>query len=239
MNVAPDPFLEPHVAIKRREPAAPKQSEPVASAFTPPAESLAKLVFDRLAALLALVLILPTMLVIAVLILLRRDGPVFFSHVRVGRGGREFRCHKFRTMIPDGTKLFNHILTIDPIARDDWQVRRKVFRDPRVSRLGAFLRSSSLDELPQLWNVLCGEMSMVGPRPITAEELVEYGENAREYLSVRPGITGAWQVSGRSDATFAERVALDVHYVRTLSFARDMTILLRTVDVVLKRQGAV
>ncbi|MEO8243090.1 MAG: sugar transferase, partial [bacterium] len=124
------------------------------------------------------------------------------------------------------------------IAREDWLVHRKVFRDPRVSRLGAFLRSSSLDELPQLWNVLCGDMSMVGPRPITTEELVEYGEHVTDYLSVRPGLTGAWQVSGRSEATFAERVKLDVDYVRNLSFAGDLKILFRTVLVVLKRQGA-
>ncbi len=203
-----------------------------------PVPSLAKVAFDRAAALLALVLVAPVMAVIATAILMRRDGPIFFSHVRVGRGGRPFRCHKFRTMIPNGAQLLHHILAIDPVARDDWEVRRKVHRDPRVSRLGGFLRSSSLDELPQLWNVLRGDMSMVGPRPITEEELAQYGDHARDYLSVRPGITGVWQVSGRSECTYAERVALDVDYIRNLSFARDMWILWRTVDVVLRRQGA-
>lgn len=229
MSVAPDPILKPHISLNRQD-----RAEPNLAAI----ERLAKSVFDRFAALMALVTVAPVMAVITVLILMRRDGPVIFSHVRVGRDGRLFRCHKFRTMVPDGTRLFNQILAIDPIASEDWAVRRKVYRDPRVSRLGAFLRSTSLDELPQLWNVLTGDMSMVGPRPITVDELAQYGDHARDYLSVRPGITGAWQVSGRSECTYAERVALDVDYVRNLSFARDMAILLRTVDVVLRRQGA-
>ena len=229
MSVAPDPILKPHVSLNRQG-----RAQPNLAAI----ERLAKAVFDRFTAFMALVAVAPIMTVISVLILLRRDGPVFFSHVRVGRDGRLFRCHKFRTMVPDGARLFNQILAIDPIASEDWAVRRKVYRDPRVSRLGAFLRSTSLDELPQLWNVLTGDMSMVGPRPITLDELTQYGDNARDYLSVRPGITGAWQVSGRSECTYAERVALDVDYVRNLSFARDMAILLRTVDVVLRRQGA-
>ena len=233
MSIAPDPVLKPHVHLNRPDSARPGRTE-----FLVTAQQLAKSVFDRLAAFAALVLIAPVMGVIAILILMRRDGPVFFSHARVGRGGRLFRCHKFRTMIPNGASLFDHILAIDPIASEDWMVHRKVYRDPRVSRFGAFLRSSSLDELPQLWNVLCGDMSMVGPRPITEEELSQYGDNARDYLSVRPGITGAWQISGRSDCSYAERVALDVDYVRNLSFARDMTILLRTFDVVLRRHGA-
>lgn len=229
LSIAPDPILKPHLRLKR-----PGGSHPLRTML----DRLAKIVFDRVAALLALLMAAPIMLCVAVLILMRRDGPVFFSHDRVGRDGRMFRCHKFRTMVPNGAKLFDQILAIDPIASQDWTLRRKVYRDPRVSRLGAFLRSSSLDELPQLWNVLKGDMSMVGPRPITVEELAHYGDNARDYLSVRPGITGAWQVSGRSECTYAERVALDVDYIRNLSFARDISILLRTVNVVLRRQGA-
>lgn len=229
MSIAPDPVLKPHLQLKR-----PGGLRPLRASL----DRVAKIAFDRVAALLALLMVAPIMLGIAALILMRRDGPVFFSHDRVGRNGRMFRCHKFRTMVPNGAKLFDQILAIDPIASEDWTIRRKVYRDPRVSRLGAFLRSTSLDELPQLWNVLTGDMSMVGPRPITAEELAQYGDNARDYLSVRPGITGAWQISGRSECTYAERVALDVDYIRNLSFARDMAILLRTVDVVLRRQGA-
>jgi exopolysaccharide production protein ExoY len=233
VRIAPDPFLRPDGQIGRRE-----TTRQTWTKLNLPVERLSKTLFDRIAAVLALVMIAPVMAVIAVLILMQRDGPVLFSHVRVGRGGRLFRCHKFRTMVPDGGKLFDQILAIDPIASEDWTVRRKVLRDPRVSRLGAFLRSTSLDELPQFWNVLRGDMSMVGPRPITVEELDHYGDNAREYLSVRPGITGAWQISGRSECTYSERVALDVDYVRNVSFARDMRILLQTVSVVLKRQGA-
>ncbi len=233
MSIAPDPVLNPHSQRQRPESASPSRARNILDV-----QLLAKVVFDRFAAALALLMIAPVMVVIAALILMRRDGPVFFSHVRVGRGGQLFRCHKFRTMVPSGAELFDRILAIDPIASEDWLVRRKVYRDPRVSRLGAFLRSTSLDELPQLWNVLRGDMSMVGPRPITEDELAHYGEHTRDYLSVRPGITGAWQVSGRSECTYAERVALDVDYVRNLSFAQDMRILLRTVDVVLRRQGA-
>jgi lipopolysaccharide/colanic/teichoic acid biosynthesis glycosyltransferase len=229
LSIAPDPVLKPHLQLKRPDISGPSRLS---------LELLAKSAFDRLTALIALLMVAPVMLGIAALILLRRDGPVFFSHDRVGRDGRMFRCHKFRTMVPNGARLFDRMLAIDPIASEDWLVRRKVYRDPRVSRLGAFLRSTSLDELPQLWNVLKGDMSMVGPRPITVEELAKYGDNARDYLSVRPGITGAWQVSGRSECTYAERVALDVDYIRNLSFSRDMSILLRTVDVVLRRQGA-
>lgn len=198
-----------------------------------------KTAFDRSAAFTALVLLAPLMLGITLAIRARRNGPAFFSHVRIGRGGRAFRCHKFRTMSIDGAREFERLLDIDPIARDDWRTHRKIYRDPRVSRLGAFLRSTSLDELPQFWNVLRGDMSLVGPRPITAEELVEYGDHAADYLSVRPGLTGAWQVSGRSDATYAERVALDVDYIRHQSFRLDLKIMLQTVRVVLGRQGAI
>jgi len=233
MSIATDPFLESRPKLRRPDVATQQRTG------TPLlVEPLSKTAFDKVAALLALVMISPVMMAVAVLILMRRDGPVFFSHIRVGRGGRLFRCHKFRTMIPNGSARFRHILAIDPVARDDWELHRKVHRDPRVSRMGAFLRSSSLDELPQFWNVLRGDMSMVGPRPITAEELAQYGEHAKDYLSVRPGITGAWQISGRSESTFAERVALDVDYIRNRSFAHDMDILRRTVGVVLGRKGA-
>jgi len=232
LSIAPDPFVQPSGKLKLAHLMASRQ------AFGQSVGALTKVVFDRLVALVALITLAPVMAVVATLILMRRDGPVFFSHPRVGRGGKIFRCHKFRTMVPNGGALFEQVLAIDPVARDDWEIRRKVFRDPRVSRLGAFLRSSSLDELPQFWNVLCGEMSMVGPRPVTAEELEHYGEAARDYMTVRPGITGIWQVSGRSGCTFAERVALDVGYVRNLSFAQDIAILFRTVKVVLSHEGA-
>ncbi|WP_102110349.1 sugar transferase [Oceaniglobus roseus] len=233
MSVASDPYLEPR-----------RRVQPVPS--TPPQRfrttgrlsAFWKSAFDRSVAFCALALLAPVMVLVGLLILRGNDGPVFFSHVRVGRGGQPFRCHKFRTMIPNGAGRFQSILDIDPVARDDWQTHRKVHRDPRVSRLGAFLRSTSLDELPQFWNVLRGDMALVGPRPVTSEELGHYGPHAADYMSVRPGITGAWQVSGRSEASYAERVALDVAYVRNRGFRTDLGILLRTVSVVLRREGA-
>ncbi len=194
--------------------------------------------FDRAFAALALVLITPALLVIVLVLALRGGGPVLFSHERVGRDGRTFRCLKFRTMIAEGAPVFDEILRIDPVAREDWASRRKIHRDPRIDRLGSFLRKASLDELPQFWNVLRGDMSMVGPRPITDDELAKYGRHAPEYLSVRPGLTGLWQVSGRSNSTYAERVALDVDYIRNQSLGRDLSIVMRTFGVVLLRKGA-
>lgn len=197
-----------------------------------------KSAIDRLGAIVGLVTLAPVLLIVSLAIFSRRDGPVFYGHMRVGKDGRLFRCWKFRTMVPDGGRRFDAMLAIDPIARDDWETRRKIYRDPRVSRLGAVLRATSLDELPQFWNVLRGDMSLVGPRPVTAEELPHYGDHLSTYLAVRPGMTGAWQVSGRSEATFAERVALDVAYVRSQSLRQDLSIMLKTLRVVLGRQGA-
>lgn len=198
----------------------------------------AKLLFDKLFAATCLVLLSPVMLAIALAIRSQGQGPVIFAHSRVGQGGRSFNCLKFRTMRPDSQSAFDELMRIDPIARREWDEQRKLERDPRVDRVGYFLRSTSLDELPQFWNVLCGEMSIVGPRPITRAEIEKYGKNFEEYASVRPGLTGIWQVSGRSDTSYERRVALDVSYVRNWSMPRDLRIVLRTVGVVLFRRGA-
>lgn len=197
-----------------------------------------KYAFDKAFAVFALILLAPIMLIVAALIWRRRDGPIFFAHTRIGEGGVPFRCLKFRTMIHDGSKRFAEVMEIDPIARDEWTVNRKIYRDPRVDRLGAVLRATSLDELPQFLNVLRGEMSIVGPRPVTAEEVEMYGIYAGDYLSVRPGVTGSWQVSGRNDLDYEERVLLDSRYVRSRTFLGDMAIILKTVKVVITRQGA-
>jgi exopolysaccharide production protein ExoY len=141
-------------------------------------------------------------------------------------------------MVPDAAERLNQILATDPVARAEWQVSRKLTNDPRISCFGHFLRKSSLDELPQFINVLRGEMAIVGPRPIVAEELPLYGDDVVSYLTVRPGITGLWQVSGRSDTTFSERVAMDRRYVRARSFVFDLSIILRTVLVLITRKGA-
>ena len=169
---------------------------------------------------------------------LRKTGPAYFGHRRVGERGREFRCYKFRTMVPNADEVLAELLRTDPEARAEWEKDFKLRNDPRVTRLGAFLRKTSLDELPQLWNVLRGDMSLVGPRPIVRAEMERYREDLDYYLGVRPGITGLWQVSGRNDVDYASRVQLDAWYVRNWSLWYDIVILMQTLRVVLRRDGA-
>lgn len=187
-------------------------------------------------ALLMLPIIIP---IVAVLYLpVRREGgPGFFGHARIGRDGAVFRCWKIRTMVPDAQARLEALLASDPAARAEWERDRKLRNDPRVTRLGNFLRRTSLDELPQIWNVLKGDMSLIGPRPVTAEELERYDYHVWAYLAMRPGITGLWQVSGRNDLSYAERVQLDVSYCQSVSFGTDMRILARTAGAVLQRTG--
>lgn len=163
---------------------------------------------------------------------------VFFSQLRIGIGGREFSAWKFRTMVPDADLKLKEYLESSPSARAEWQASHKLKNDPRVTWLGRILRHYSIDELPQLWNVLKGEMSLVGPRPIVAEEIHHYGDRFDPYTWVRPGITGLWQISGRSDTTYDERVSLDEYYVRNWSIWLDLYILARTGASVLQRKGA-
>ncbi|GHE01992.1 hypothetical protein GCM10008024_19810 [Allgaiera indica] len=200
---------------------------------------MSKRVFDRLFAALLLVFFAPFLILVAVVLLVTEGRPILFGHTRVGRGGQPFRCLKFRTMVPDAEARLQRLLDSDPAARQEWAETHKLSQDPRVSCVGHFLRRTSLDELPQLFNVLRGEMSLVGPRPIVEDESIYYGQHFADYLSVRPGLTGAWQVSGRSTTTYAQRVAIDVAYVRGRSFVGDLCVLFRTVRVVLLREGAV
>lgn len=193
---------------------------------------------NQLAAALLLALLSPLMLAVAVLIWRCDGAPVLFAHYRVGRNGRLFRCLKFRTMLRNAEHVLGELLSRDEQARAEWAREQKLANDPRITPIGAFLRRTSLDELPQLINVLRGEMSLVGPRPITVGELTKYGSVRWHYLSVRPGITGLWQVSGRNDVSYLERVALDRRYVESRSLWLDFSILLRTVRVVLAREGA-
>ncbi|RMD88924.1 MAG: sugar transferase [Alphaproteobacteria bacterium] len=167
---------------------------------------------------------------IAVLWLLVRldGGPGFFGHWRVGRDGRAFRCWKLRSMVPDAEARLEALLASDPLLRAEWRAGFKLTRDPRVTRLGRFLRKTSLDELPQLWNVLRGEMSLVGPRPVPRAELAAYGGYAWAYLECRPGLTGLWQVSGRNDTSYEERIRLDVSYLARAGLGTDLAILART-----------
>jgi len=193
--------------------------------------------------LLASALLVPLVPILTFIALLLRitDGPqVLVRHPRVGRNGKLFPCLKFRTMVRDADQVLAVHLEHDEAARREWQVRHKLTNDPRVTRLGHLLRRSSLDELPQILNVLRGEMSLVGPRPVVQAELDEHyrGEAGHLYCSVRPGVTGLWQVSGRSGLAYHERVRLDVEYVRTASLRLDLRILCRTPLVVLRARGA-
>ena len=185
-------------------------------------------------ALTASLLLLPVWLMVALLLRLLEDGPVRFAQVRVGRDGELFECYKFRTMVVDAEKRLKRLLEEDPQAAREWHETQKLKNDPRVTRLGWFLRKTSLDELPQLINVLKGDMSIVGPRPVTPEELQRYGRSARHYLSVRPGLTGLWQVSGRSSTSYRRRVCMDRCYVSKLSLREDCRVILKTVPALMR-----
>ncbi|WP_137700400.1 sugar transferase [Marimonas lutisalis] len=194
--------------------------------------------FDKAFALGALIFFAPFMLAVCALLLIREGRPVFFGHTRIGKNGKTFKCLKFRTMAVDANERLARLLASDAEARKEWEATQKLESDPRVTCLGLLLRKSSLDELPQFLNVLKGDMALVGPRPIVAEEAIRYGENFGDYISVKPGITGVWQVSGRSDVSYDQRVEMDVEYVKNRSFSRDLKIILKTVKVVLTRDGA-
>ncbi|HEV2673913.1 MAG TPA: sugar transferase [Aliidongia sp.] len=202
-----------------------------------PAGRPSKRAFDLAASLVLILLLGPLLLLIAIAV--RCDGGnALFGHRRMGAAGRTFRCWKFRSMVPDAEAVLAHTLASDPAARAEWDRDFKLRRDPRVTPLGNFLRKSSLDELPQLFNVLKGEMSLVGPRPIVAAEVERYGASIEEYRACKPGITGLWQVSGRNDVDYADRVELDRQYAQTWSLAGDLMILVRTLGVVARRSGA-
>jgi Undecaprenyl-phosphate galactose phosphotransferase WbaP len=184
-----------------------------------------------------LIALLPLFVIFALIIRLD-GGPTFYGQVRVGRGGRPFRCLKFRSMVHHADRVLADLLERDPAAAEEWTRDFKLKNDPRITKLGRFLRSSSLDELPQLLNVLRGDMSFVGPRPIVEAEIERYREEIDLYYLVRPGITGLWQISGRSDVTYEERVAFDARYVLNWSIRFDLVIMLRTLPAVLRKSGA-
>lgn len=200
--------------------------------------AMAARVTDVVFSLVGIVFLAPLMLVIAILVYVSDPGPILFGHRRIGRDARFFRCLKFRTMVVDAEARLQEMLERDTGARSEWQAEHKLRRDPRITRIGRFLRRSSLDELPQLFNVLVGDMSLVGPRPIVLEEVQRYGRHFLSYCSVRPGITGLWQVCGRNDVSYARRVAMDITYVRRKSLMLDLQIILLTLPSVLKFRGA-
>ena len=195
-------------------------------------------IIDISGAVFALVLFAPVLLLIVIAMLLCDRGPVLFRHKRIGQNGREFLCLKFRTMVVDADERLKQLLATSPEARAAWLRDQKLKNDPRITVVGKFLRVSSLDELPQFWNVLVGEMSLVGPRPITQSEVDRYGRYFADYISVRPGITGLWQISGRNDVSYRRRVAMDVTYARSQSLSLYMRILVFTVPAVLLARGS-
>ena len=197
-----------------------------------------KRAMDLVIASLALLCLLPLMFVVAVLIHLD-GGPVFFGHLRVGMDGRLFRVLKFRTMCPQADQKLADYLECNEAAREEWRLTQKLRNDPRVTWIGAFLRKSSIDELPQLLNVLSGDMSIVGPRPIVQSEVLRYGRYIRQYKRCRPGITGLWQVSGRNDVSYRRRVAFDTIYSRRVGDPRlELAVMLKTIPAVLRSKGS-
>jgi Sugar transferases involved in lipopolysaccharide synthesis len=198
----------------------------------------AKRIFDVAVSAALIVFFLPLFAVIAIMVKLSSPGPALFGHRRLGHRGVPFRCYKFRTMVTNSNEVLADLLSRDPVAREEWNAKHKLRKDPRVTSFGQFLRTSSLDELPQLFNVLLGDMSLVGPRPIVTEEIQRYRHHFMDYASARPGMTGLWQVSGRSNCDYDRRVQLDVTYVRNWNLLKDFVILLRTVKVVFAREGS-
>ncbi len=196
-----------------------------------------KLGFDLAVAGAALVVLAPVMLIVAALVRLD-GGPVLYAHTRIGAGGQTFRCLKFRSMVIDSDAALSELFARNPAARDEWLRTHKLRDDPRVTWIGRILRKTSLDELPQLLNVVRLEMSLAGPRPIVSQEVPKYGDDIVYYYETRPGITGLWQVSGRSDTTYARRVHLDSWYVKNWTLGGDLSILFRTIPAVLTARGA-
>jgi exopolysaccharide production protein ExoY len=199
---------------------------------------LAIRLLDVAVAALALVLLAPLLLIIAAIIRASGTGPVLFRQQRIGQNGIQFTCLKFRTMRVDADNYLNELLSSCPSSRQEWEQDQKLRNDPRVTPFGSFLRRTSIDELPQLFNVIAGDMSIVGPRPIVAEEALRYGRYIRYYQATRPGITGLWQISGRNDTTYRRRIACDIRYLRSRSVETNLKIMLRTIPVVLKSHGA-
>ena len=193
---------------------------------------------NQFAALVICCLLSPMLLLIMFFIWKIDGAPVLFAHYRVGKGGKLFRCWKFRSMRRDSEEVLAELLRTDAASRAEWARDQKLTNDPRITPIGHFLRKSSLDELPQLLNVIKGEMSLVGPRPVTVSELTRYGSVRWHYVSVAPGMTGLWQVSGRNNTTYAERVDMDRRYGESRSIAGDLSILIKTVRVVVFREGA-
>lgn len=193
---------------------------------------------DVLLALLIFPLVLPILALLLLLIKLDSKGPAIFKSERIGKGGRRFAIYKLRTMCLNAEEKLQEILSSDEALLKEWVTDHKLRNDPRITRVGRIIRALSLDEIPQIFNVLKGEMSFVGPRPIVEAEIVKYGKDFRNYTQMRPGITGLWQVNGRNDTSYENRVAFDKKYVKEVTLAQDLLILLKTIPAALSKKGA-
>lgn len=216
----------------------PASSENPPTRFDRSSLSTAKRILDLLIAIPALFFLSPIMLLVGLFIRLQDGGPVFFVQDRRGFGGVSFACMKFRTMRADAEDVLGNLLATDPEMAAEWRAAQKLRKDPRITRLGHFLRKTSIDELPQLLNIIRGEMSVVGPRPIVEDEVRRYGDNIESYDSIRPGVTGLWQINGRNDTTYEERITMDVEYAENISVMSDIIILFRSIPAILFRRGA-
>lgn len=203
-----------------------------------PVGGVLKRSFDVIGAAAGLILLSPLFLLVALLVKFSGGGSIFYGHSRIGRDGNPFYCLKFRTMMQNGDAVLAAHIAANPEARAEWQATRKLQKDPRVTNVGAVLRKLSLDELPQLVNVLRGEMSLVGPRPVVEDEIHRYGPAAIYYFKSRPGLTGIWQISGRNDVSYDARIAFDRHYVENWSFQKDILIILKTIPAVCASRGS-
>ena len=225
-------YASPMVDDRRRAPA-PAPAEP----FGERLQQIAIRTADIVIAVVALIVLAPLLALVALIVYLSDRGPVIFAHQRLGRDGRSFGCLKFRSMVTDAQERLRHLLETDAEARAEWARDHKLRNDPRITPIGRFIRKTSIDELPQLWNVIRGEMSIVGPRPIVEAERARYGRYFRHYAAVRPGLAGLWQVSGRNDVSYRRRVACDVLYARRYSLRTNTAIMVKTVPAVLLSRG--
>ncbi|KYC38194.1 galactosyl-1-phosphate transferase [Scytonema hofmannii PCC 7110] len=226
--------------FKRGQPKKTPRIKPKGLSFQAVNGEFAKRLFDIVFSLLVLILFSPVYLLLGLLIALSSNGPIFYIQERVGKNYKPFNCIKFRTMVTNADEVLVQIMETSPHLRDEFETNFKLKHDPRITKIGRFLRITSLDEFPQFWNVLKGDMSVVGPRPLVEEELPKYGCYIDQILTIRPGITGLWQVSGRNDIPYPRRIQIDLHYVKFRNLWLDLWIIFKTIGVVIipKNNGA-
>ncbi|MBD2293896.1 sugar transferase [Anabaena sphaerica FACHB-251] len=228
-----DASASTHTLAKRGQKAKPPKVKPRGLVFQDLNGEFAKRLFDIAFSLSVLILFFPIYIILALLIAVSSEGPIFYVQERVGKNYHRFKCIKFRTMVSNADEILVQMMETSPELRQEFASTFKLKQDPRITKIGHFLRITSLDEFPQFWNVLKGDMSVVGPRPLVVEELPKYGCHIDEILTIRPGITGLWQVSGRNDIPYPRRIQIDLHYVKFRNFWLDLCIILKTINVVI------